>query len=75
MKLNVNTDKMIKMLKERVFNTYKFSNLNNSKFILTLRKEVYPYTYMDDWKKFSGTSSPVKEHFYNHLDMENITIC
>ena len=48
MKLNVNTDKMIKMLKERVFNTYKFSNLNNSKFILTLRKEVYPHRYMDD---------------------------
>ena len=30
-------------LKERLFNTYKFSNDDNHKFILLLRKGVYPY--------------------------------
>ena len=30
-------------LNERFFNTFKFSNHNNSKFILLLRKGVYPY--------------------------------
>ena len=35
-------------LKERFFNTYKFSNHDNNKFILLLQKSVYPY--MDDWK-------------------------
>ena len=35
-------------LKERFFNTYKFSNHDNSKFILLLQKGVYPYEYMED---------------------------
>ena len=30
-------------LKERFFNTYKFSNHDNNKFILLLQKGVYPY--------------------------------
>ena len=35
-------------LKERFLNTSKFSNHNNNKFILFLRKGVYHYEYMDD---------------------------
>ena len=35
--------KFDKKLKERFFNTYKFSNHNNSKFILLLEKGVYLY--------------------------------
>ena len=35
-------------LKERFFNTYTFSNHDNNKFILLLRKGIYPYEYMDD---------------------------
>ena len=30
-------------LKKRFFNTYTFSNHDNSKFISLLRKDVYPY--------------------------------
>ena len=60
-------------LKERFFNTYKFSNHDNNKFILLLRKGVYPYEYMDDWEKFNETSLPEKEDFYSHLNMEDIT--
>ena len=50
-----------KKLKERFFNRYKFSNHNNKKFILLLRKGVYPYEYMGDWEKFNETSLPEKE--------------
>ena len=38
-------------LKEQFFNTYKFSNNDNNKFISLLRKVLYPYEYMDDCKK------------------------
>ena len=40
--------KFDKKLKERFFNTNKFSNHDNNKFILLLRKGSYPYEYMDD---------------------------
>ena len=38
-----------------------------------LRKGVYPYEYLDDWEKLNETSVPEKEHFYSHLNMEDIT--
>ena len=42
-----------------------------NKFILLLRKGVYPYEYRDSWEKFNETSLPEKEAFYN-LNMEDI---
>ena len=53
-------------------NTYEFCNKDISKFILLLRKRIYPYEYMDSWKRFDGTSLPDKEVFYSSLNMENI---
>ena len=38
-----------------------------------MRKGVYLYEYVDDWKKFNETLLPEKEDFYNHLNMEDIT--
>ena len=61
------------MLKEQFFNTYKFSNHDQNKFILLLRKVVYPYEYMDDWENFNETYLLEKEGFYSHLNMEDIT--
>ena len=49
--------------KEIFCNTCKFSNHNIYKFILLLRKGVYPYGYMDDLKKFNDSSFPEKEDF------------
>ena len=60
-------------LKECLFNTYKFPNHDSNRFILLLRKGVYPYEYMDDWKKFNGTSLNEEEKFYSHLNMEGFT--
>ena len=33
---------------------------------------MYPYQYMDDWRKFNATSLTEKEGFYIHLNMEDI---
>ena len=59
-------------LKEEFFNAYKFSNHDNSKVILLLRKDAYPYGYMSDWENFNETL-PEKQDFYSHLNMEDIT--
>ena len=59
-------------LKERFFNTYKFSNHDNNKFILLLWKCVYPYEYMTDWEKFNDMSLSEKKD-YSHLNTEGIT--
>ena len=48
-------------VKEIFFNRYKFSNHDDNKFILLLRKGVYPYEYIHDWEKFNETSLPEKE--------------
>ena len=53
-------------------NTYSFCNNDLNKFILLLRKGVYPYKYMDSWEKFNETSLLIKEDFYSHLNMEDI---
>ena len=40
--------KFNKKLKERFFNTYEFTNHDNNRFILLLRKGVYSYKYLND---------------------------
>ena len=61
-----------KELIERFANIYEFCNEDLNKFILLLRKGVYPYEYMDNWERFDETSLPDKESFYSSLNMENI---
>ena len=50
------SNKIDEELKKRFKNTFKFSNNDINKFILLLRKCVYPYEYMDDWEKFNETT-------------------
>ena len=62
-----------KELINRFSSTYNFCNGDINKSILLLRKGVYPYEYMDSWKRFNATSLPEKEAFYSNLNMEDIT--
>ena len=61
-----------KELIKKFASTYEFCNKNLHKFILLLRKGVYPYEYIDNWKRFDDTSLPNKESFHSSLNMENI---
>ena len=42
-------------------------------FKLLWRKDVYPYEYMDSWKKFEETKIPPKNAFYIKLNMKSIS--
>ena len=42
-----------KELIERFSSTYEFCEKDLNKFIMLLRKGVYPYEYMDEWDKFN----------------------
>ena len=52
---------------------YKFCNGDLNKFFLLLRKDTYPYEYMDSWERFDENTIPPKEAFYSELNLESIT--
>ena len=65
--------KFNKELIKRFVSTYEFCNNDLNKFVLLLRKGVYPYEYMNTWERFSEISLPSKEDFYSNLNMEDIS--
>ena len=52
-----------KDLIRRFANIYKFCEGDINKFILLLRKAVYPYEYMNSWERFDETSLPGKKEY------------
>ena len=65
--------KFNKELIKRFASTYELCNNDLNKFVLLLRKGVYPYEYADTWEKFCKISLPSKEDFYSNLNMEDIS--
>ena len=54
---------------QKLPNAYKFCNNDINKFILLLRKGVYPCEYLDSWERFNHN----KKAFYSKLYLEDIT--
>ena len=70
LKINkIDSDALIK----RFYNTYQLSDNDINKFKLLLRKGVYPYEYIDSWKRFNETELPSKDKFYSELNLEDIS--
>ena len=65
--------KSINGLIKKFPSVYQFCNGDLNKFVLLLRKGVYPYEYMDSWEKFDETSFSDKTNFYSVLNLEDIT--
>ena len=61
------------VLIKRFYNTYQLSKNDINKFKLLLRKGVYPYQYMDSWKRFNETELPSEDKFYIKLNLEDIS--
>ena len=64
---------IIEKLIERFSNVYEFCDYDINKFIILLRKGVYPYEYMDERNKFDEKELPSKGLFYSSLTMEDIS--
>ena len=62
-----------KELINRFLSTHNFCKGDINRFILLLRKGLYPYEYMDSLERFEETEIPSKEDFYSCLNMEDIT--
>ena len=56
---------------EKFSSVYQFCNGNLNKFILLIRKGVYPYEDLDSWEKFDEASSPDKKAFHSNLNLED----
>ena len=48
---------------------YKFCNGDFNKFLLLLRKAIYPYKYIDSWERFDENTIPPKKAFYSELNL------
>ena len=69
---NGTSNKSINDLIEKFPRMHKFCNGDLNKFVLLLRKGVYPYEYMDSWERFNETLLPPKKDFYSELTLEDI---
>ena len=52
---------------------YTSEEFTGDKLSLMSQKGVYPYDYMDCFKKFDQTELPAKEQFYSVLNSQHIT--
>ena len=70
---NDTSAKSVDDLTKKFPRTYKFCNGNRNKFVLLLRKGIYPYENMDIWERFNEASLPPKKAFYSELNLEYIS--
>ena len=70
---NGTSNKSINDLVKKFPNTYQFCNGDLNKFVLLLRKDVYPYKNMDSQEKSNEALLPPKKYFYSELILEDIS--
>ena len=66
------SNKLDEKVKRRFKNTFTFSDNEINKFILLLRKSVYPYEYVDEWEKFNETALRESREFHSNFNIEDV---
>ena len=61
------------VLTKRFPSTFQLCDSNVKKFLLLLKKGVYPYEYMDSIDKFKETKLPSIDRFYSKLQKKHIS--
>ena len=69
------SNKLDENLNKQFKNTFKFTDNDINKFILLLRKGVYPYDYMDNWENFNETTLSEKEEFTDADYLHSERLC
>ena len=62
----------LKLLKDKFPCTYRLAKNNIDKFLLLLRKGVYPYEHIDIWERFIEEQLPAIQKFYSNLNIKHI---
>ena len=70
---NKRSSKSINGLIKKFVSKDQFCNGEINKFVLLLRKGVYPYEYMDTRERFNETSLLNKEAFNSEFNLEDCT--
>lgn len=71
--LGTSLDKLAKTLQTDDFVNLKSNFSDETQFSLLIRKGVYPYDYIKDWKCYEQKSLPSKYYFHNSLTNEGIS--
>lgn len=66
-------DKLSNNLNDSQFKEVRKSFSNQNEFCLIKKKGVFPYDYIDSFKKFDESQLPSKNHFYNKLINSDIS--
>ena len=70
---NSKQDQLLNTLIENFPSTYKLCNKSTKKFILLLKKGIYPYEYMNSIDRFDEASLPSIDKFYSKLQVKDIS--
>ena len=70
---NSKEDQLLHTCIEDFPRTYKLCNKSTKKFILLLKKGIYPYEYMDSIERFDEKELPAIEKFYSKLQVKHIS--
>ena len=65
-------DSLVNNLAKGDHKFWGFEDYTDEQRKLLIRKEMYPYEYMDSWDKFSETKLPRRDKFYSNLYMSGV---